>query len=61
LYGKIEINLLRHSTRRSRHAAFKYGLKVVQPEIDRRVFKDYVKLKCGATRKIRTSQTGLGQ
>ena len=33
-------------------ATFKYGLKVVQPEIDRKVFQEYAKLKCGATRKI---------
>ena len=44
--------LLDVAPRMQKVAAFKYGLKVVQPEIDRRAFLDYAKLKCGATRKI---------
>ncbi|MBV5328387.1 MAG: hypothetical protein JZU65_12270, partial [Chlorobium sp.] len=44
--------LLDVAPRLQKVAAFKYGLKVVQPEIDRRVLLDYAKLKCGATRKI---------
>ncbi len=44
--------LLDIAARMQKAAALKYSLKIVQPEIDRRVFQDYAKLKYGATRKI---------
>ncbi|MBW4054508.1 MAG: hypothetical protein HIU83_03720 [Proteobacteria bacterium] len=44
--------LLDVAPRMQKVASFKYGLKVVQPKIDRRVFLDYAKLKYGAKRKI---------
>ena len=44
--------LLDVAPRMQKVAAFKYGLKVVQPEIDRRGFQDYAKRKYAAKRKI---------
>jgi hypothetical protein len=44
--------LLDVAPRMQKVAAFKYGLKVVQPEIDRRGFQDYAKLKYAAKKKI---------